>query len=181
MTDNLRIALWAALAVMIYFNYQAWQQQYSQPTLPNSPALADAPSDQIIDDLPPLPDLDIDAAADRMPAVDGGTVGIRAPLITVETDVFSVDIAAGGGDLRRALLKRYPQAKDRPDVPVELLNSSSDRLFVFRTGLRAAGGRDEATHKSVYTSGRTEYSLRAGDDVLEIPLRWESPEGITVE
>ena len=181
MTDNLRIALWAALAVIVYFNYQAWQQQHSQPTLPNPPALADAPSAQIIDDLPALPDLDVDAAADRMPAVDGGTVGIGAPLITVETDVFSVDIADRGGDLRRALLKRYPQAKDQPDVPVELLNANSERLFVFRTGLRAAEGRDEATHKSVYTSGRTEYSLRAGDDVLEIPLRWESPEGITVE
>lgn len=181
MTENLRIVLWAALAVMIYFNYQAWRQQYGQRAPSEAPALASSPADRTIDDLPALPELDTDVPADGMPAIEGTTVGFTGTLITVETDVLSVEIGRRGGDLRRVLLKGYPQAKDQPDVPVELLNSNPDSLFVFRTGLRAAGERDGATHQSVYTSARTAYSLAAGDDVLEIPLQWEGPEGITVE
>jgi YidC/Oxa1 family membrane protein insertase len=181
MTDNLRIILWAALAAMLFFNYQAWQQQYARPGLASEPAAVGSPAEPATDDLPAFPEMDVEATDGDLPTIAGGTVDSTGPVITVETDVLSIEIGSRGGDIRRALLKGYPQEKSRPDVPVELLNPKPASLFVFRTGLRAAGGRDEATHKSIYTSARTAYSLADGDDVLEVPLRWESPEGITIE
>ena len=181
MTDNLRIVLWAALAAMIFFNYQAWQQQYGQPGPSGAAPPLSSPVEPLADDLPALPEIDVETADGDLPPIAGNTVESAGPAINVETDVLSIEIASRGGDIRRARLKRYPQEKDQPNVPVELLNSDPDSLFVFRSGLRAAGGRDEATHKSVYTSRRSAYSLDDGDDVLEVPLQWESPEGITVE
>ena len=181
MTDNLRIVLWAALAATIFFNYQAWQQQYGLPGSSSAPPPSGSPAEPLADDLPALPEIDVETANSDLPSIAGGAVESAGPAITVETDVLSIEIASRGGDIRRAQLKGYPLEKDQPNVPVELLNPDPDSLFVFRTGLRAAGGRDEATHKSVYTSPRSAYSLDEGDDVLEVPLQWESPEGITVE
>ena len=66
--DNQRLLVWAAFGMMVWFTYQAWQQDYGPQPVPQAtePAAEEAPLES--DDLA-LPELGEDAAApDDAPA-----------------------------------------------------------------------------------------------------------------
>ncbi|MGI9308568.1 MAG: membrane protein insertase YidC, partial [Gammaproteobacteria bacterium] len=71
--------------------------------------------------------------------------------------------------------------KDQPDVPVQLLSGLPGDLYVLRSGVRAAEDRAEANHTVRFSAGQTTYELGDGAEVLEVPLRWQSDDGIVVD
>jgi YidC/Oxa1 family membrane protein insertase len=101
-------------------------------------------------------------------------------MIRVVTDVLDLGLNTRGGDLQRSDLLKYPVRKDRPEDLVRLLDPAGPDLFVFRTGLRAAGGASEPNHQVIWTAGEAEYRLADGEDRLEVPLTWSSPDGLSV-
>ena len=57
------------------------------------------------------------------------------------TDVLDLTVSLEGGDLVRADLLNYPQAKNTPNQPVRLLdNSAQESLFVVQSGLAGTTG-----------------------------------------
>jgi YidC/Oxa1 family membrane protein insertase len=184
--DNQRIFIWAALALVLWLNYTAWQQDYAPaPTAVSETQPAAAPSSAVesktSDALPSLPSQGEAPSATTSPAVptptSAGSVE-SAPTIRVTTDVLDLDISTRGGDVTRADLLKYPKVKDQPDVPVRLLNT--DKLFVARSGLRLANQQSEPTHLATYKAIAREYRLSAGDSKLEVPLVWTDENGVTV-
>jgi len=182
--DNQRLLIWAFFLLMAWMTYQTWMQDYGpQPAAPaeqSDPATDEVVAPDIGDDLPEIGEQPADAA-DPLVAegIEPATV-TESPAITVRTDVFQVEIATGGGTLRKAELLNYPIAKDRPDELVNLLSVFPLELGLIESGVRAAGGAAEATHLSIFQSARDSYEL-GGADELVVPLTWTDASGVTVE
>jgi YidC/Oxa1 family membrane protein insertase len=180
--ENQRLFLWLALGFTAWLTWQAWQNDYhpENPETAQSPAtqFTEPTSDSIVDDdLPGLPTTPAASAAieERQPQTRtaGKTIHIR-------TDVLDLALDTLGGDLNSAALPEYPWHKDQPDIKVRLLQPSGPDYFVFRTGLRAAGGAAEANQQSLFHAPQSEFVLEDGEDILEVPLSWVSPDGLEV-
>jgi YidC/Oxa1 family membrane protein insertase len=185
--ENVRLVLFAALGMVLFLLWQAWQQDYGH-TATTPPAQAAAP----LQGTPPAAQPDVPAA----PAVVGATPAATAeqPLspdgpvaaagaagsarVEVRTDVLRVEIDTAGGTIRRLDLPGYPADIDRPETPFRLMGEGDGLVFLAQSGLISQG--PAPTHHAVFQSERSEYVLADGEDSVAVPLRWTSPEGITV-
>jgi YidC/Oxa1 family membrane protein insertase len=188
--DNQRVFIWAALALVLYLNFMAWERDYAPP-----PVVAKSPAAQTANGaggsaassrntLPELPSATPSTPAAptdtaTAPAPNGEAPAADASVIRVLTDVLSLDISTRGGELIRADLLKYPVEKNRPDVAVRLFNPTPP-IFIARSGLRAADKRAEPTHLATYQAASNEYQLAAGQSELVVPMTWTDGQGITV-
>jgi YidC/Oxa1 family membrane protein insertase len=182
--DNQRLLVWALFLFMGWTTWQAWQRDYApQPAAPvpaeTKPAAdtADLPA-VTEDDLPA-----IDAAPTAMPAAElteePADRAEPAALITVGTDVFDITINTVGGTLQGATLRKYPIAKDHPEL-VRLLDTSGATFALIESGLRAADEGPEATHLVTFAAEQTAYELGDADELV-VALVWSDPSGVEVE
>ncbi|MBI5461960.1 MAG: membrane protein insertase YidC [Gammaproteobacteria bacterium] len=174
--DNQRLILFIALSFVSLMLWEAWQRDYNSPAPAPTTQQAAAPTAT-----PSAPAADLPTAAPtakpvQAPADASVTTAAR---VRVVTDVLDVVIDTQGGDLRQADLTRFPKASEAPDVPVRLLNEQMPDLFIIQSGLRTQSGT-EPTHHVVFEAAQKEYRLAPNQDVLDVPLTWRSPEGVTV-
>jgi YidC/Oxa1 family membrane protein insertase len=196
---NIRVMLWAALAAILFLNYEAWMQDYPASPAPGAPAAgtsssaagSNAPASRLGDSVPQAaaPPAAAPAAAPPetaaaplggapMPAqVDAGSQNAgtdHSPGVPVHvvTDVLDIAVNLKGGELDRADLLQYPLHKDTPNVPVRLLNREADDLYLLQTGLAGAAGEAAPTHLTIWTSPESSYVLPAGAGEIRVPLSW---------
>jgi len=186
--DNQRVFLWIALALMVWLNYTAFLQHQrgpvatqpemnqqadplAAPALPQDPAQAGLPD---ADQAPALPGTE-DAAA-----VPVGPEQVSEQRIRVFTDVLELEISPRGGDLVKALLPEYPVQKNRPDIPVQLLDPTPGGLYVLRTGLTSAKPETSTRPDTLFAAPAMEFRLEPGEEVLEVPLTARLENGVTV-
>ena len=185
---NLRPYLWAALALLLFVNYETWQRDYPPPAPPTAANKA------------PLGDLDATvpgtapAAAPSPAAVPAAAPSVaadapeaaaapQATTVSVHTDVYDLKIGLRGGELTSADILQYPKVKDQPNIPVRLLRrEGTDALYVLQSGLQAgtAGGAATPTHQAQYKSTFDSFRLLDGVDELRVPLTWASDDGVMV-
>jgi YidC/Oxa1 family membrane protein insertase len=179
---NLRVFLWAGFGLMVYMTFLAWQTNYKS-TLVDLAVETPAEFSNIPQGMPP--ELDLPSLPEKSSAPSTAVVTASPEtlprLIRITTDVLDLQIDPKGGDLRSATLLEYPLHKDAPDIPVTLLTSEADDLFVFRTGLRAADNRPEPNHLANFQADQTTYQLADGDDELTVTLKWQGDAGISAE
>lgn len=182
--DNQRLLIWAFFGLMLWLTFQAWQQDYS-PKLSPPAALPETAEPAAETPSAALPELSSEtpaapAAADAETG-DGAVEESAAQRIHVTTDVLDLQISLQGGTLVHAALPKYPVAKDRPDVPVVLLDPGRDDFGVIRTGLRSAEPDHTAPdHNATFTASRASFAM-GDDEVLVVPLTWTDGQGVTVE
>ncbi|HWS68557.1 MAG TPA: membrane protein insertase YidC [Steroidobacteraceae bacterium] len=200
---NIRVMLWAALAAILFLNYEAWMQDYPASPATGAPASStaagsNAPANKLGDSVPQAaaPSAAAPAAAKAETAAPLGGAPMPAPVdaaspkagadhspgapVHVVTDVLDIVVSLKGGELERADLLQYPLHKDTPNVPVRLLNGDSDDLYLLQTGLTPAAGEAAPTHLATWTSPETSYSLPAGAAEIRVPLSWTDGFGLTV-
>ena len=180
--DNQRLLVWAAFGLLVFMTWQAWQQDYGPKPQPAAPVASETTATQETDSLPSLdsatqpagdvPSLTPEAAA---PAA---TSSAQSPVISVSTDVFDIDISTRGGVLVRAVLKKYPVAKDQPDVLVELLSRNELRFGSLQAGLIGEVDGQQYFDADL-TSLQTRYELNGADELV-VPLRF-SAGGVEIE
>ncbi len=183
-TANLRVLLWVILGTALFLNVEMWTHDY--PAAP--PVLATAPSGTALDTDVPVASGSATgagspaaAASAALPEDSSAALAAPAPSIRVRTDVLDVDVSLAGGELVRADLLAYPQAKNTPDVPVRLLDRETpEKLFVIQTGLAGSSGESAPTHEALYTTAITGLQLAPGQDEVQLPLRWTDGHGVTV-
>ena len=181
--DNQRLLIWAFFLLMCWMTWTAWQEDYGpqpvQQAADSRDEIVDAPLDPASsDDIPAITDTTTADVAPDIGAPPGEASG-TAPVITVSTDVFDVEISTIGGTLQGASLKDYPVAKDRPDELVRLLDTAGATFGLIESGVRAAGGAAEATHLANFSAASSNFDL--GDaDALVVPLTWTDASGISV-
>src|ERR1044072_9863993 len=100
--DNQRLFIWAALALVLWMNYQAWQRHYAPPPVPapaqSSTATPNAAPTDSLPQLPtesptPAPQSATPAPAPEQPIE---TAKNNASVVRVGTDVLSVDMSTRG-------------------------------------------------------------------------------------
>ena len=187
--DNQRLLIWAFFGLMAWMTYQAWIQDYGpkpapisdqQTQQPATPAVA-LPGAGVTDDLPEIGDPGTPSATAPTGAADDAAVTPpAAAVIRVTTDVLDLEISTVGGTLQKAVLLKYPVAKDRPDELVELLSARAATTGLIESGIRATAGAAEATHLTTMVSPRLSYELGDADELI-VPLRWTDESGISIE
>ncbi len=180
--ENQRVILWIALAFTAWLTWQAWVADYDAPPASvaesNSAQSLDVVDEDTLGDLPALRETgqsNTDTVADPTAVANPGSKKIR-----VHTDVMELMIDTRGGDLVGAILLDYPVDKKNPDVLIEMLSPSQAEYSVFLSGLRSASGPAAPGADAVYQSGKSEYLLADGADVLEVPLTWVGADGLSV-
>jgi YidC/Oxa1 family membrane protein insertase len=168
--ENRRFILFVLLGVVLFFMYEAWQQDYASPAVPDPTpvAAANVPAD---DDIPSAA-VNADAAGTPL-AVPTGS------LIEVQTDVLRVEIATVGGELRRAELLGYPEHKEHADRPLALLDDRAPRWFVLQSGV-AGTQAPLTTPQTQFIAPQARYVLGAGEDMIDVPLRYVDASGYAV-
>src|SRR5215472_30766 len=189
---NLRLYLWAALAMLLLYDYQVWMRDYAPPpgaaaTTAAAPAPAPGSGDlgNRVPEAPAAPSAapnaqraptEAPAATAAPPAAPQATAAI--PIVHVRTDVLDLDISTRGGTIERVDLLAYPKVKGEA-TPVRLeSHDDAQSLYELQSGLTGAEGASFPTHLATYASARSDYALDGGNE-LTVPLTW-SEGGISV-
>jgi YidC/Oxa1 family membrane protein insertase len=193
---NLRIYLWAALAMLLLYDYQLWMHDYAPPPTPAAAPAAAAPSsapgnpdlgNRVPEAAPPSTAAPSSAGAPSSVPVPQSAAGsaataeasAAAPIVHARTDVLDVDISTRGGTLERVDLLAYPKVKGEA-APVRLENrDEAQTLYELQSGLTGSEGAGAyPTHLATYSSPQSAYTLDGGNE-LRVPLSW-SEAGVTV-
>ncbi len=184
--DNSRFFLYAALALVGFMIWQAWQRDYGPQREPAPTAERASPTttrdlpDAASKDLPALPPTTTEARPSVSATPDmRGSILRSDRRVTVRTDLVTAEIDTAGGDIRKLDLLEYPLHKERPDEPFPLLSDRLPALFVVQGGLLADGERG-ATHHADWQAAADHYALGADADELRIPLVYEDDAGLRV-
>ena len=187
--DNQRTILFFVLSFVLLLIWQAWQEDYVVPkATPVSAPIVSSLPDQGTTAAPLEVQQGQTPSQDRpeissAPAVKPSVAPMSQVLnsdqrIRVLTDLYDIEIDTVGGDLRKVDLLTYPIDPNRPDIPFKLMEDKAFRLFIAQSGLLS--GNSAPDHHAIYQPEQLDYTLSGSSDVLKIPLRWESGDGITV-
>ncbi len=185
--ENQRILLFMALAIVVLFMWESWQDKYALPpaqivhTQQAQPIVT--PTSQVTSAQPPADgqSLDVPITAPKAAAPIIGSVSSinDSKRLRVITDVLDMDIDTVGGDLRRAFLLKYSVALDKPDEPYPFMDDNLPQLFIAQTGLLSSTAAPD--HHATYVAEKTNYTLHGSGGELRVPLVWQSEDGkITV-
>src|SRR5688572_15049321 len=197
--NNQRIFLWALLALVVWFTYEAWMRDYGPKPVAQAPVVTGAtPSSESSVQQPVSPQQGLSESVPGLPAdpavaqtaaapVAAASAGLAAAAQTggaevrVVTDVLDVDIGLTGGTLQRADLLQYLKHKNQPGVLVRLLDDAAGKpVFLLQSGLTAGAAGAQPDHRATFTSLRQEYRLPEGQNELRVPLTWTDAQGRTV-
>jgi YidC/Oxa1 family membrane protein insertase len=167
--ENQRLFLVLALIFVLFLIWQAWVQEQalqapprSAPTATGAPTAPEGQAPQRQQDVPSITAA-VGTAVESAPG--------RAQRIRVVTDVFEVEIATTGGDLRHVGLRTYSKSLEHRDQPFLLLQDSKAETFIAQSGLISDSG-SAPNHYAQFVPEQTEYRLQEGQDSLEVPLTW---------
>jgi YidC/Oxa1 family membrane protein insertase len=186
---NVRLYLWAALALVLFYDYQAWMHDYAPAAAAQvsdtavksstTPAndLANRVPDAAQNGAASAPAAAAPAPADKTPAA-AAAAAPDAEVVHVHTDVLDADISTQGGTLTRVDLTQYPRIKGEA-APVELENDADPQsLYELQSGLTGPAGGAYPTHLAIFKAPQAGYSLD-GSQELSVPLTW-SENGVSV-
>lgn len=173
--DIKRSILLVALAVVSYLLVLQWNQDYGQAALPPQNAVAQSAPSAQPEAVPAAPSASADVptagSENRVPDTVASTVG--ADLIQVRTDVLEVAIDPRGGDIVQLKLPKFPRRQDHPEIPFQLFDNGSERLYLAQSGLTGANGPDARTSgRPLYVSEQRSYQLADGQDSLVVDLKF---------
>ncbi len=196
--DNIRFLLIVAFGFLVVLLWENWQKDYGPK--PAAVVSSPAPSANVQEDLP---------TATTGVSTQTATVTQNEPIvpitpppaskvITVKTDVITLEIDLQGGSIKNLDLLQYPEENDNPIVskvremfglpivvknkaPIRLLDGNPERIFIAQSGLIAGNGSAAAPdHHSVFTGQQEVYSLQPGQDTFSVPLSWTDNNGLVV-
>ena len=174
--DTFRTMLYAALALVLFMMWQAWEKDYGQATT-TVPAVSQTNGTQTSDaparDVPQAPA----SSGSRMTSAPDVAVS-SSKRIKVHTDVYDIELDTRGGDIKKAYLLNYPTTAKQPDQPFPLMNDGSPHLFISQSGLLGDGAPN---HAARYSSPVDQYRLQEGQDKLEVTLQWRNDQGLMVD
>jgi len=176
--ETIRTMLFAALALVLFMMYQAWEKDYG-PVM-SAPAVATTSSSVNSaaipsEDAPSVP-VDTSTASSFVPKIASSVIP-QGKSINVKTDVYDIVIDTRGGDIVKARLSKYPDTIEPDSEAFLLMDNGQSHLFIAQSGLLAKGSPD---HTSVYSAASAQYSMQEGEDSLKVTLFWQGQNGLRV-
>ncbi|MEN8169297.1 MAG: membrane protein insertase YidC [Pseudomonadota bacterium] len=171
--DFQRIILFSALAFTLLMIWQAWQEDYVRPKTVATEVRGE-------NDTPTLPQAS--GTTEQVADAPSITAVKSSKRVSVETDLFSIEIDTQGGDLRRVDLKKYPVSSDKPDQPFRLMDDEAT-VFIAQSGLLASQGSGSAapSHHQIYSVASDSYRLADDQESMEVRLGWSDVGGVKVD
>jgi len=189
--DNLRLLLLFSLAFIVLMLWQAWNQDYGQPsdggTETTSSEAVPSGTDAAPSPLPGTAGTEVPSAPVVATATDGSTplaqvqpVAATANTVKVITDLYTLEIDTKGGNIVDLLLNDYPVSLEEKDKKFQLLRPTPPNLSVSQSGLIGAEDGDAPTHESQYQAAQDLYRMPEGSDQLDVNLSWKNSAGVEV-
>ncbi|QEP42540.1 membrane protein insertase YidC [Ectothiorhodospiraceae bacterium BW-2] len=171
--DFQRVLLFIALSFTLLMIYEAWQNDYVRPQQP--PPNSTATASTAIGDRP-----DTSSLPGR-PDTPASTTALLESVarVTIDTDLYHIELDTRGGDLRYLELKHYPISPEDPDNLVTLMNDASP-IFIAQSGLLATSGNHAPDHHADYRVEQSHFKMDQNSDTLTVPLTWQHDSGLTV-
>ena len=162
--DSRRGLLVIALLFMSFIVYQQWQLDYHTPkpvvTEQAKTAVSDVPS----------------SANSNANAVVNETQ-TKGNVITLENDVFRLQINTVGGDVVGSELLKYDAELDSK-TPFVLLQNTPQHTYVAQSGLIGKDGIDTKSGRAVYQVEGSSFKLEEGQNELVVPFTFQR-DGVT--
>ncbi len=115
---------------------------------------------------------------DTAPAA--ATVTNSNRIVQIHTGVLQVAIDLSGGDIIEAALPAFLEKLDNPDVPFVLLEQNERRVYIAQSGLIGTDGIDKKGERALFSAAKNEFTLREGEENLEVDLNWKNEDGISI-
>jgi YidC/Oxa1 family membrane protein insertase len=165
--DNQRLILFLVFSFSLIMLWEAWQKQGMQPLAPaQAPVGVQAPSVGAV----AVPATSLSGVAAGAAVVPGG-VGpesvagnAESAKVSVETDLFRVEISAVGGDLTRLELRRHKASEDKRN---DFVLFESRHAYAAQSGLIGTG---LPNHKSMWKLPADRLELMPGESELRVRL-----------
>ncbi len=176
--DNIRTFAIFGLLITSLLLWEAWQKDYVRPqqavqnTVVKTSVENPLDADTAQQDLPMMPDIDI------FPDIGQNLDTSNTDKIHIKTDVFDLYISTKGGDISNLALLKYPVESTMPDIPIQLMSDTATHFFVTQSGLRS--NSLAPTHYEHYIPEQSHYILGNSDDTLNVPLHWQTDDGLQV-
>lgn len=172
----------AAMAVVAYMLFMAWQKDYGTPPAAQAATTAPAQVAAANGDAPSVAVAPASASAPAAPVVaPANAPAVAGQKITVQTDVLNLSIDLAGGDIVGLSLPQYTKAVDSKEAFV-LLEKDGQRDYEARSGLIGADGPDaDWSKRAVYATGATQYALESGKDSLDVVLSLTQANGAQID
>ena len=172
--DTKRLILFVIFSFSILMLWESWQKK----DLPIIPQVATTVKQE-----GGIPSAVVNSSAGNVnssvPVTDSTFKLDSAQRIHVATDLFQADIDTMGGDLRRLTLNKH-RASDTQENFVLLDDAAKPMLYVAQTGLIGSPTLALPTHKSLFTSAATSYTMAEGANATDVRLSWAG-NGISVD
>ena len=99
--------------------------------------------------------------------------------VTVHTDVLTVTLDRNGGDIVEVLLPGYRRQIDVENDPFVLLENTTSRTFVAKSGLVGRNGIDSA-RRAIYQTNADDYELTGNSSTIVVEMTHTDPAGVEV-
>lgn len=180
--DIQRTFLIVALAIVTYALVLQWNQDYGQvadnPSVTISSSAQQQPAVQDFNtvnttDTKNNEDFSVPAAVANASQEAPNTLNqdltpSNTGLIYVKTDVLELAVDPVGGDIVELKLSQYPRQAKNPDIPLQLFENSSERVYIAQSGLMGKNGPDASGERPHYSTEKQYYQLVEGEDSLNV-------------
>ncbi len=190
--DNLRLILVFSLVLVSLLLWQAWQEDYgpssnastattpaeARSAVPTETPTTTESNETAIPDVRGVAGKEIPAVAETPAAVK--TAESSGKSVSVNTDLFTLELDTKGGTVKNLYLTDYPLSLDSPDEKFHLMKPESPGLFIAQSGLIGQEKDAAPTHESQYSVSSDSFEMEDGDKGLIVDLLWSHPSGVTV-
>ena len=171
--DIKRTILIAALAIVSYVMVLKWNQDYGQAALPNQTAASSTIAPSVLGSpTAGTGNADVPSLNGQPTPAEQAPVAVSKDLIRVKTDVLDLAIDPTGGDIVQLTLPKYPRRQDHPEIPFQLFDNGSERVYLAQSGLIGANGIDRSSGRPLYAAEQKSYQLADGQEQLVVDLKF---------
>jgi len=174
---NHRLLLYFTLFFVTYMIWAQWQMAYG----PKPEMRPEIVADQTINTDGVVPQAIASPNGKASEPSFTSEIVSKGVTIKVVTDILDVEINTQGGDIRRVLLRDYAVTADEPEVKLVLLTDEKINYQIAQSGLVSVNKGTAPSHNALYRSEKNVYRLAEGEDTIEIPLYWQSENGVFVK
>jgi YidC/Oxa1 family membrane protein insertase len=178
---NQRVLLYFTLFFIIYMIWAQWQVAYGPKPQPEI-AVENNITNQVSVDNGIVPPADTKSTKSLSSvSTEQENLTAAGQQIKVITDVFDVVVDSKGGNVVSVVLRKYAEDASKPEEHLILLTDTETNYMVAQSGLVSVNKGTAPSHNDLYRSEKSEYRLAEGQDTLEVPLFWESNNGVKVK
>ncbi len=162
--DSRRGLLVIALLFMSFIVYQQWQLDYHTP----KPVVTEQ-AKTVVSDVPSSANSNANAVVNETQT--------KGNVITLENDVFRLQINTVGGDVVGSELLKYDAELDSK-TPFVLLQNTPQHTYAAQSGLIGKDGIDTKSGRAVYQVEGSSFKLAEGQNELVVPFTFQR-DGVT--